>query len=95
MRLPRTSAFLAAAIGIGVFAVSMPVGSISAGADQEEVVGSVGLRLTEVPASARDDPRAQLYIVDHLAPGTVIHRQIEVSNTTASSQRVALYAAAA
>lgn len=57
--------------------------------------GSIGLRLLDVPVTAAGDPRAQLYIVDHLAPGTVIHRQIEVSNTTAESQHIVLYPAAA
>jgi len=36
-----------------------------------------------------------MYIVDHLAPGTVINRRIEVSNTTASTQHLVLYPAAA
>jgi len=44
--------------------------------------GGIGLRLVDVPVSASDDPRAQLYIVEHLAPGTVIERRIEVSNTS-------------
>lgn len=57
--------------------------------------GGIGLRLTEAPVSAADDPRAHIYIVDHLAPGSVIERRMEVSNTTNSSQHVELYAAAA
>jgi hypothetical protein len=57
--------------------------------------GNIGLRLVDVPATARNDPRARLYIVDHLAPGTVIHRRIEVSNTTDSTAHVVLYAGAA
>jgi hypothetical protein len=57
--------------------------------------GGVGLRLLEAPVSSRDDPRAQLYIVDHLKPGGVIRRRIEVSNGTPSSQRIGLYAGAA
>jgi hypothetical protein len=57
--------------------------------------GGIGLRLVDVPASASEDPRAHLYIVDHLAPGTVIHRRIEVSNTTADTTRISLYPAAA
>jgi hypothetical protein len=57
--------------------------------------GGIGLRLVDVPVSASSDPRAQLYIVDHLAPSTVIHRRIEVSNTTNSVAHVVLYAAAA
>ncbi|MHA6797664.1 hypothetical protein ACVGVM_29790 (plasmid) [Pseudonocardia bannensis] len=57
--------------------------------------GGLGVRLLEAPTSARDDPRARQYIVDHLAPGAVIHRRIEVSNTTAAPMRVAVYPAAA
>jgi hypothetical protein len=57
--------------------------------------GSIGLRLLDAPVSAGNDPRARLYIVDHLAPGAVIHRRIEVANTTASVAHAALYAAAA
>jgi hypothetical protein len=57
--------------------------------------GGIGLRVLEVPVTADGDPRAQLYIVDHLAPGAVIHRRIEVSNTTPSAVHIVLYAAAA
>jgi hypothetical protein len=55
----------------------------------------VGLQLLDVPAAARHDPRARLYIVDHLAPGAVIHRRIRVSSFSRSTERVALYPAAA
>jgi hypothetical protein len=58
-------------------------------------VGNIGVRLVDAPVSAGNDPRARVYIVDHLAPGTVIHRRIEVSNTTASTVHINLYAAAA
>lgn len=57
--------------------------------------GGIGLRVLEVPVTAGGDPRAQLYIVDHLAPGAVIRRRIEVSNSTASDEHIVLYAAAA
>jgi hypothetical protein len=57
--------------------------------------GSIGVRLVDVPANATNDPRARMYIVDHLAPGTVIHRRIEISNTTAATEHVELYSAAA
>ena len=55
----------------------------------------IGLRLVDVPSAAQSDPRARIYIVDHLAPGRVIHRRIEVSNSTSATLHVALYAAAA
>jgi hypothetical protein len=57
--------------------------------------GSIGLRLVDVPVNAGNDPRARLYIVDHLPPGTVIQRRVEVSNTTASTAHILLYPAAA
>jgi hypothetical protein len=57
--------------------------------------GSVGTRLLDVPADAVNNPRAREYIVDALAPGTTIRRRMEVSNSTTSAQRVAVYPAAA
>jgi diguanylate cyclase (GGDEF)-like protein len=58
-------------------------------------IGAIGLRLVDMPVTARDDPRAWVAIVDHLAPGTVIRRRVEVSNNTAAPVRVGLYPAAA
>ncbi|WP_205684074.1 hypothetical protein [Cryobacterium aureum] len=55
----------------------------------------IGLRLVEIPVNAADDPRAQKYIVDHVAPGTLIHRTIEVSNGSDSSAHISLYPGAA
>ena len=69
--------------------------ALAATGSAHAVGGGVGLRLLDVPSAASGDPRARIYIVDHLAPGTVIHRRIEISNTTASGARVVLYPAAA
>ena len=77
------------AIGFVAVATGAPVGA------QEESPGGIGLRLLDAPVSAKDDPRARLYIVDHLAPGTVIERRVEVTNTTDAPQEVVLYPAAA
>ena len=57
--------------------------------------GSLGVQLLDVPATAQTDPRARLYIVDHVAPGTVIRRRIQVSNSTPAMTDVAIYPAAA
>lgn len=57
--------------------------------------GSVGIRLMEAPVNRADDPRARMYIVDYLKPGTAIHRRFEVINTSSRQQHVELYAAAA
>jgi hypothetical protein len=57
--------------------------------------GGIGVQLLEVPLAEAEDPRARLYIIDHLHPGTTIHRRIEISNTTASSLHIVAYPAAA
>jgi hypothetical protein len=74
--------------------IVVPVGASTA-ASRPATSGGIGLRLLDVPVAAGNDPRAQIYIVDHLAPGAVIHRRIEVSNTTTSTAHIAVYAAAA
>jgi hypothetical protein len=74
---------------------SSPATPASATPAPTGTAGGVGLRLVDVPVAAETDPRARIYIVDHLAPGTVVHRRVEVSNTTLSAAHVALYAAAA
>ena len=86
------------ALMLGLLVAGGPAGASAAApgpAPRAATAGSIGLRLLDVPVTARDDPRARLYIVDHLAPGTVIHRRIEVSNTTASTVHIVLYPAAA
>jgi hypothetical protein len=55
----------------------------------------IGIRLLQAPVSLQNDPRARVYIIDHLNPGTAIQRAIAVSNTTSSPQHVSLYAAGA
>ena len=60
-----------------------------------QVEGTVGIRLLDAPTSRAEDPRARLYVIDHLAPGTTIERRVEVSNDTNEPQDVTLYAAAA
>jgi hypothetical protein len=79
-------------------AVSAPV-SVSTAAPaptaRAATAGSIGVQLLDVPLTAYDDSRVRLYIIDHLHPGTVIHRRIEISNTTASTVHIVMYPAAA
>jgi hypothetical protein len=84
-RLARLAFALASA------ALSM-LGGVPAGAAQPE---TTGIRLLDAPTTRADDPRARLYIVDHLAPGTTIHRRVEISNDTDASRTFQLYEAAA
>ena len=53
------------------------------------------MQLLDAPVTVRDDPRARLYIVDHVAPGGVVERRVKITNSTTSAIDVALYPAAA
>jgi hypothetical protein len=75
------------------FAMIPPAGAATTAAAGDP--GSIGIRLVDEPVTAGADPRARVYIVDHLKPGTTIKRRIEVSNATRAATRLALYAAAA
>ncbi|MDX6593165.1 MAG: hypothetical protein QOJ13_2361 [Gaiellales bacterium] len=77
--------------------IIVPASSALAAAPHQTIAasGSIGIRLVDVPAGSLDDPRARSYIVDQLAPGTVIRRRVEITNSTGSTADVAVYPAAA
>src|SRR6266702_8033451 len=83
--------FLAAAVAV----------SAAPGVSQAATVGSpappgrIGIKLVEIPTSQANDSRAQEYIIDRLAPGTVIHRKFRVSNLGSAPVQVTVYPAAA
>ncbi|GLX94967.1 hypothetical protein [Herbidospora sp. NBRC 101105] len=72
----------------------LPVPALTCRADAKPE-GQIGIRLVEAPEDRADDPRARAYIVDHVTPGTVIHRRIAVNNTSAKPRTLWLYAAGA
>ncbi|MCU1594993.1 MAG: hypothetical protein JWO12_2385 [Frankiales bacterium] len=57
--------------------------------------GGIGIRLGEAPTSRRDDPRARIYVIDHVAPGASFSRKLVVTNDSPKPVDVALYPAAA
>jgi hypothetical protein len=57
--------------------------------------GSVGIRLLDAPKGRAADPRARLYIVDHISPGATVTRRVELSNGTERPVQLSLYAAGA
>ncbi|MFI5927685.1 hypothetical protein ACIA3K_17060 [Micromonospora sp. NPDC051543] len=56
---------------------------------------AISIRMLDIPASRVQDPRAQVYIVDHLNPGMTIHRRVEVQNTSDETQKIDFYSGAA
>ncbi|HUF32230.1 MAG TPA: hypothetical protein VMN58_03340 [Acidimicrobiales bacterium] len=55
----------------------------------------VSIGLAEIPSDRADDPRARIYVIDHLSPGATIERTIRLGNRTDRAQRIALYVGAA
>lgn len=56
---------------------------------------TIGIGLVEVPVDRQEDPRALTYIVDHVQPGAVITRRIQVVNGHDETVTLDLYASAA
>jgi hypothetical protein len=55
----------------------------------------LGVRLLDAPTARADDPRARVYVVDQVKPGTVFTRHVEVSNGDATAMDVLVYPATA
>jgi LPXTG-motif cell wall-anchored protein len=72
--------------------VSVPTVVASAA---EKPQPGLGIRLLEAPTALRDDPRAHVFVIDHLQPGTTITRKFEVSDGTKSPLDVTLYSGGA
>ena len=70
---------------------SSPSPSASPGAAE----GRIGIKQLEVPASQANNPRDAEYIVDSLAPGTVMQRKFEVINQGSGPAHMTVYPAAA
>ncbi|WP_422664813.1 hypothetical protein [Acrocarpospora corrugata] len=76
-------------VAVGALCVS------PAWAEQGSDPGLIGIRLMDAPATRRGDPRARIYIVDHLSPGSTIRRRVQLTSTSAHPQRLQLYPGAA
>jgi hypothetical protein len=92
MIMRRSLAVLGLAATVSAAAASPAAASTAAHAPKQ---GSFGIRLLNAPVSERANPRARLYIIDHVAPGTTIHRRIQVASMSRSAMHLGLYAAAA
>lgn len=67
----------------------------AAGVSAQTEAGIVELRLLEAPTARRDDPRARIYIIDHVHPGDSISREIGVRNKSNEPISIELYSGAA
>ncbi|MEV0727526.1 hypothetical protein [Polymorphospora sp. NPDC050346] len=80
-----------AAVVLAILIAGATAAAVPASADD----GRIGIRLLEAPVDRRDDPRARVYVIDHLNPGTKIERRIEVANNAPTPRTIELYPAGA
>ena len=65
--------------------------SVSSQAADPVPVGSIGIRISEIPANVADHPYAKVYIVSRLTPGVEMKQRLEVFNTSPKEFKVSLY----
>jgi len=86
---------IAVALVAGLVLSPSTSASATAASTSEKPPPGVGIRLVDAPVATAGDPRGRVYIIDHVAPGSVIERRVEVSNGTDSTKQIAVYPAAA
>jgi len=84
-----------AGAALAAILLASPAGASQTASHRKPAPNSVGIRIMDVPVSEAHDPRASAYIIDHLNPGTTIHRRLQLSSTSPTTQKVTLYAGAA
>jgi hypothetical protein len=87
----RGLATLALLVGATVAAPS----ALATRARSPVAVKGISVRLVEVPAASLTNPLARTYITGTIAAGQSMRSKVEVSNTTAIPQSIAIYAAGA
>jgi len=65
--------------------------SLSSQAADPVPVGSIGIRISEIPANVADHPYSKVYIVSRLTPGVEMKQRLEVFNTSPKEFKVSLY----
>jgi hypothetical protein len=75
-----------------LLAASVPIALPAAAQTADD---AVSIRLADAPTDRADDPRALIYIVDHLQQGDQITRHVEVGNGTDETLTMEVYAAGA
>ncbi|MCZ7438440.1 hypothetical protein O7598_18675 [Micromonospora sp. WMMC241] len=85
----RTHGAVAALAALAV--LSGAVAGVPASADgRGDTGGSIGVQLLEATLGRKGDPRATIYIIDHLNPGARMTRRFAVTNTSRRPQRITL-----
>jgi hypothetical protein len=76
-------------------ALVAPASRVSAQTSQPHKDTGLGIQLLEAPVSERDDPRARVYVIDHVRAGASFSRRLGITNDTANPMHTELYVAPA
>ena len=76
-------------------ALVAPASRVSAQTPQPHKDTGLGIQLLEAPVSERDDPRARVYVIDHVRAGASFTRKLGVTNDTPNPLHTDLYVAPA
>ncbi len=94
MASPRSVAIVAFAVLIAL-ATGITGATGASAASTPTNSGGIGVRLLPNPSTSSANPLTLSYIVERLAPGSRVHRDVEISNTTNARANVVVYPAAA
>lgn len=64
-------------------------------ADDPSPIGSIGIRIAQIPAEVAEKPYANVYIINRLQPAVNFRQRLEVFNTSSREFKVSLYPGAA
>lgn len=85
MKSLRASLFIALT---AILSCALPM---SAHASEPTAVGSIGIRIAQIPAAVAEEPLASSYIISRLQPGIELTQRLEVFNTSSQEIKVSLY----
>jgi len=71
--------------------ITFGVSVASVQAAEPTAVGSVGIRIAQIPAEVANHPYSKAYIVSRVYPGVALNQRLEVFNTSSQEFKVDLY----
>ncbi|MCU1492271.1 MAG: hypothetical protein JWO62_35 [Acidimicrobiaceae bacterium] len=95
MRNLRASGAWGLLIALALFVASLAATSADSPASASPNPGGIGVRLIADASSSPAEPLGLAYIVERIAPGSRIIRQVEISNTTDAMADIVVFPAAA
>lgn len=71
--------------------IILGVTATGASAAEPTAIGSVGIRIAQIPAEVANHPYSKAYIVSRVYPGVALNQRLEVFNTSSQEFTVNLY----